>query len=133
MASHNISFADACTSQAIPAPQLFGFEILDVQASPVTNFSLSATPIQVWTKSEFTGLNFCNVTVQYTHPGQDDNITVIMQLPEVSKWNGRLAAAGGSGWSAMQGDDGMIPAIDAGFAVVETDAGVTTNFLSPAA
>ena len=85
MASHNISFADACTSQAIPAPQLFGLEILDVQASPVTNFSLSATPIQVWTKSEFTVLNFCNVTVQYTHPGQDDNITVIMQLPEVSK------------------------------------------------
>jgi pimeloyl-ACP methyl ester carboxylesterase len=133
MASHNISFANACTAQAIPAPQLFGLEILNVQASLVTNFSLSATPIQVWTKSEFAGLDFCNVTIQYTHPGQDDNITVIMQLPEVSKWNGRLAAAGGSGWSAMQGDAGMIPAVDAGFAVVETDAGVTTNSLSPAA
>jgi hypothetical protein len=69
MASHNISFADACTAQAIPAPQLFGLEILDVRASPVTNFSLSAILIQFWTKSEFAGLNFCNVTIQYTHPG----------------------------------------------------------------
>jgi hypothetical protein len=51
MASHNISFADACTVQAIPAPQLFGLLI------------------QFWTKSEFAGLNFCNVTIQYTHPG----------------------------------------------------------------
>jgi hypothetical protein len=133
MAPHNIAFADACSAQAIPFPQLFGLEVLDVQASPVTNLSLSATPLQVWTKSEFSGLDFCNVTIQYTHPGQDDNITVTMHLPEASEWNGRLAAAGGGGWSAMQGETAMIPAVDAGFAVVETNAGVTTNSSSAAA
>jgi pimeloyl-ACP methyl ester carboxylesterase len=68
-----------------------------------------------------------------TSPGQDDHITVIMQLPEVSKWNGRLAAAGGGGWSALKGETATIPAVDAGFAVVETDAGVTINSSSSAA
>jgi hypothetical protein len=68
-----------------------------------------------------------------TSPGQVDNITVIMQLPEVSKWNGRLAAAGGGGWSALKGETATIPAVDAGFAVVETDAGVTVNSSSSAA
>lgn len=133
MASYNLSFADACTAQAVPSPQLFGLEILDVQASPVTNFTLTTTPREVWTKTKFAGLNLCNVTIQYTHPGYDDNITVVLQLPEASKWNGRLAAAGGAGWSAMEGDASMIPAVDAGFAVVETNAGVTINDLSPAA
>jgi hypothetical protein len=102
MAPHNIAFANACSAQAIPFPQLFGLEVLHVQASPVTNLSLSSAPLQVWTKSEFSGLDFCNVTIQYTHPGQDDTITVIMHLPEASEWNGRLAAAGGGGWSALQ-------------------------------
>jgi hypothetical protein len=58
MVPHNISFTNACSAQAISFPQLFGLEVLDAQASPVTNLSLSATPVQVWTKSEFSGLDF---------------------------------------------------------------------------
>lgn len=133
MSLHNLSLADACNAQAIPFPQLLDLEFLDIQVSPVINASLSATPVQLWTKTEFAGVNFCNITIQYTHPGQNDNVTVIVQLPDVSSWNGRLAAAGGSGWSASQGPEAMIPAVDAGFAVVETDAGVTNNSLSSAA
>lgn len=133
MVSNNLSFANACNAQAIPFPQLPNLRFLDIQAIPITNFSLSTSPIQVWTKTEFAGVNFCNVTIRYTHPGQDDNVTVVMQLPKASAWNGRLAAAGGSGWSAMQGEASTIPAVDAGFAVVETTAGVTTDSLTSAA
>lgn len=133
MASKNLSFANACNASAIPFPELPSLQFLDIQATPVTNFSLSTTLIQVWTKTEFAGVNFCNITIQYTHPGQHDNVTVIMQLPDASAWNGRLAAAGGSRWSAMQGELATIPAVDAGFAVVETTAGVTTDTMAAAA
>lgn len=129
----NPSFADACHASTIALPTLFGAEITNIHASAVTNFSLSSSPSAAWTKSQFSKLDFCNVTISYTHPGQKDNVTVYVYLPPALQWNGRFATAGGGGWGAMMsGGMTSIPAIDAGFAVAETDAGVATDALTSA-
>ncbi|KAL1581788.1 hypothetical protein WHR41_09534 [Cladosporium halotolerans] len=122
---------EVCSAQNIPSPVVFGATILGIEATPVTNFSHDAgTPYSVWTKSQFAGLNFCNVSVTYTHPGRGDEIHVQTLLPELDNWNGRFLGASGGGWSATLGLLNLIPAVDAGFAVADTDAGAPVNSLS---
>ncbi|THY80058.1 tannase and feruloyl esterase [Aureobasidium pullulans] len=126
------SLASACIAQSIPLPSVSGANILSLHATPVTNFSLPSIPIQVWTKSQFDAVDFCNVTVKYTRPGLDHNITVQVYLPPASEWNGRFVGAGGSGYAATQGLVTTIPPVDAGFAVASTDGGVSTLEFSSA-
>ncbi|KAL2030170.1 hypothetical protein VTO58DRAFT_107524 [Aureobasidium pullulans] len=126
------SLASACIAQSIPLPSVFGANILSLHATPVTNFSLPSIPIQVWTKSQFDAVDFCNVTVKYSRPGSDHNITVQVYLPPPSEWNGRFLGAGGSGYAATQGLVTTIPPVDAGFAVASTDGGVSTLEFSSA-
>ncbi|THZ05843.1 tannase and feruloyl esterase [Aureobasidium pullulans] len=126
------SLASACIAQSIPLPSVSGANILSLHATPVTDFSLPSIPIQVWTKSQFDAVDFCNVTVKYTRPGLDHNITVQVYLPPASEWNGRFVGAGGSGYAATQGLVTTIPPVDAGFAVASTDGGVSTLEFSSA-
>jgi feruloyl esterase len=126
----NLSEFPKCNPQSISIPNPFGTEITNIQAVPIANYSLQSTPIHVWTKSEFTGVDFCNVTVDYVHPGQDNTISVTVLLPQAPAWNGRFVGAGGSGWAATQGELVTIPPVDAGFSVASTDGGVSTSQVS---
>lgn len=71
----NTSLTGVCNGQGFALPPMLGVEILSLTAFPVSNFSMSSVVTHDWTKSEFSGLDFCNVTVEYTHTGQD-RITV---------------------------------------------------------
>ena len=82
-----------CSSHAISKPHLFGAKILDISAKSVHNFSTITPELGMTDLAELTGLNFCNVTVTYTHPGRDDTINVQVWLP-LKDWNGRFQAAG---------------------------------------
>jgi pimeloyl-ACP methyl ester carboxylesterase len=122
--SANASSFSACNNQLrIPTP--FGTEITNIQAVPIGNFSLdTGAPCIASLKSEFSGLNFCNVTVEYTHPGYNDRITVVVLLPQEHQWNGNFVGTGGSGWAASAGDPLSVPMVDAGYAMALTDGGV---------
>ncbi|GAP92679.2 putative feruloyl esterase b precursor protein [Rosellinia necatrix] len=72
------------------------------------------------------GLDFCNVTIAYTHLGWGDTVNVISYLPLVENWNTKFAANGGGGF--MTGGEEMalftmVPALVDGFAVSTTDGG----------
>ena len=113
------------------SPSLFGASILSLSASPVVNASAYVPGEYRFTQPtvNLTDATYCNVTVTYTHPGQNDSIIVEAWLPiESPPWNGRLQAVGGAGWQAgrispvtyiaMQG------AIADGYATITTDAGL---------
>ena len=92
MASYlNATAASLCAPSTFTFPDLFGAQILSLNANLVTNFSESVNKAYFFNHPSTTVENatFCNVTVSYTHPGQDDHINVAAWLP-VGTWNERM-------------------------------------------
>ncbi|KAK0615577.1 Tannase/feruloyl esterase [Bombardia bombarda] len=123
-----ISLAEACVSSTFSGVSFFGGEILAIDTNLVTKFSASVNEAFRMSQPsvELKDATFCNVTVTYTHPGQNDDIKVETWLP-VDNWNGRLQATGGGGWSAGRfflSYEAMKGAIADGYATVTTDAGL---------
>lgn len=119
--------AESCVSGTFSTPTLPGAEILTLEAALVTDYAVNATAQDRFTQPAVEAdVDFCNVTVSYTHPGQNDNIIVEAWLP-LDNWNERLQAVGGGGYVA--GRTGlsyrnMNGAIADGYATVTTDAGL---------
>ncbi|KAK5135893.1 hypothetical protein LTR08_004543 [Meristemomyces frigidus] len=114
--SYSFSIVDAaldCTGSAIPRPTLFGAEILNITASPVTNIE------------DIAGNDVCNVTVFITHPGTGDRVGNYIVLP-LTGWNGRFQGIGGGGYAA-----GSLSAAASqtalGYSTGTTDAGHDTT------
>lgn len=118
----------ACAASAIPYPTVFGAEILGLTANLVQNYSTEVSSQWYYNNPSISvkGIDFCNVTVTYTHPGQDDTINVETWLP-MKSWNGRLQAVGGGGWVAGRfflSYTGMAGALGQGYVATTTDAGI---------
>ncbi|KAL5906855.1 hypothetical protein ACKVV1_011258 [Pyricularia oryzae] len=116
-----------CSPSSFPSLSLVGAEILSITATPVAEtrnvvYGTIRTPVVPMQ------LDYCNVTVSYTHPGYDDLINVEAWLPSPEAWNERIWATGGGGFRAgrdPQGnyDSAMAMALSEGYATTSTDAG----------
>lgn len=120
--------AEYCVAETFSTPTLPGVDILALETILVTDYAVNATAQDRFTQPavEAEGVNFCNVTVSYTHPGQNDNVIVETWLP-LDTWNERLQAVGGGGY--VTGRTGlsyrnMNGAIADGYATVTTDGGL---------
>lgn len=124
-------FPNPCSQGSVSLPEFPDLDILSLEVTahhdytftpPSADFGESQDPI--------TGLDFCNITVAYTHPGWNDKIVVTTYLPTKNEWNGRLMANGGGGFitgglSMVQST--MIPGLAGGYAVTTTDGGHTST------
>jgi hypothetical protein len=112
----------ACSAAAIPYPSLFGAQFLNLTAAPVTNFSVLAQQSNPSYPGTLTGLDFCNVSLSYTHPGQNDLINVQVWLP-THAWNGRFMGSGVLGFFTSSGDIALGNAVSSWFSIVASDGG----------
>jgi Tannase and feruloyl esterase len=120
-----------CTAQAIPYPIVFGTEFLSLTATVVSNYTAVAPAIYNYNHPDLVAenVNFCNITVSYTHPGVNDKVIVETWLP-LEGWNERLQASGGGGLAAGRfflSYWDMDGAISQGYAAVTTDAGLGSS------
>lgn len=117
-----VSAAFNCSPAAIETPQLFGAKIINILAAEVHNYSGYAPVVNGNPSGPSTPLDFCNVTVAYTHPGQNDIINVYVWLP-LQGWNGRFQGTGGGGYTTGLGSLVLFNAISYGYAAASTDGG----------
>ncbi|KAH7406700.1 Tannase/feruloyl esterase [Phaeosphaeria sp. MPI-PUGE-AT-0046c] len=123
--------ASACVASAIAYPTAFGTEILKLSANLVQNYSEEVSDQWYYNHPSISvkNIDYCNVTVTYTHPGQNDTINVETWLP-MKNWNGRLQALGGGGYVTGRfflTYVAMAGALGNGYVATTTDAGVGTE------
>ncbi|KAF4839007.1 putative feruloyl esterase [Colletotrichum tropicale] len=121
-----LSLAHSCVPSTF-SPSLFGAQVLSLEANLVTDYSASVAEAFRYVAPAVTlnNVSFCNVTIAYTHPGQNDHIVTEAWLP--LDWNERFQAIGGGGWVAGRfflTYGGMQGAIADGYATITTDAGL---------
>lgn len=117
-----------CVPATFQNLSLFGAEILSLSATLVINHSASVPATDRFTQPpvEVQNATFCNITVSYTHPDQNDALAVEAWLPTTG-WNRRLQAVGGGGFVAgrsVRAYSAMSGAVADGYATVTTDAGL---------
>jgi hypothetical protein len=120
--------ASACAASAIAYPAVFGAEILNLSANLVLNYSSEVSDQYYFNSPSISvrNIDYCNVTVTYTHPGQNDTINVETWLP-MENWNGRLQATGGGGYVAGRfflSYTAMAGALGNGYVASTTDGGI---------
>ncbi|KAJ6149273.1 Tannase/feruloyl esterase [Penicillium samsonianum] len=123
-----------CSTAGIPSMKIQGLEILTLTATYIQNYTFPAIPVLGFDGSSYANMNFCNVTVAYTHPGWNDQIHVMVYLPSEG-WNGRFQATGGGGFIAGGGllsSFYMAPALLDGFAVATSDGGHSVDMATAA-
>jgi hypothetical protein len=120
--------ASACVTSAIAYPSVFGAEILNLSANLVQNFSEEVSDQVYYNHPSVSvrNIDYCNITVTYTHPGQNDKVNVETWLP-LKNWNRRLQATGGGGWVAGRfylSYTAMAGALGNGYVATTTDGGI---------
>ncbi|KAM0132016.1 hypothetical protein ACHAO1_006985 [Botrytis cinerea] len=116
--------ASPCNISTIPYPDLPGASFLSGTAIPVLNYTATVAPLNQASTVNITSLDFCNVTLTYTHPGQNDTINVKIYLPSSSSsWNGRFMGTGGSGFDTGGLDSYMMTPVSEGYVAAGTDGG----------
>ena len=85
----------ACEASSFQDLELYGGQILNITTKTHINLSFEAPADQNHYAVTVNGLNACEVTITYTHPGYNDTINTVIWLPSTENWTGRLLGAGG--------------------------------------
>ncbi|KAB8298628.1 hypothetical protein EYC80_000807 [Monilinia laxa] len=117
------TMANPCSISTFPFPDLPGASFLSGTAVPVSNYSIATTQTDSHWAKNITTLDFCNVTLTYTHPGQNDTLNVKILLPPSSSWNGRFLGTGGGGFATGSFDTSLVFPVSEGYVAAGTDGG----------
>lgn len=127
-AAQQPSSLSACTSSNFAALEVAGLQLNQIEANVVRGAS-QTLPTGLYLGhggAQFTGLDFCNVSITYSHTGRTEPINVHTYLPARTDWNGRMMGVGGGGWSGglfafLLGT--MEAGVNDGYVTVGTDGG----------
>lgn len=88
-----------CRADSIPKPEYFGTSVTNLQAQEVKGWGAYGMFGWLGAAPPKGSIDFCNVTVTYTHPGLNDTVNVYVWLP-LEGWNERFIGVGGGGFAA---------------------------------
>lgn len=117
----NLLPASAVVSNARAAP----CDASTFQSLTLANIQVLALDVATNTTASSgnsTGGEFCQLTVHYTHPGQNDTVNTLIGLPVAADWNERFQMVGGGGWGTGYPVN-MFAAVAEGYASTATDGG----------
>lgn len=107
----------ACDTSTFQSLNLANIEVLALDVIVNTTATSGSTA----------GGEFCQVTVQYTHPGQNDTVNALIGLPLLAAdWNERFQMVGGGGWGTGY-TSSLVTAVADGYSSVATDGGHDNN------
>lgn len=113
-----------CTKETFSFPELLGAQLSSITTSTLDQYKGSLGWLPEAALIDPDGVQACNVTISYTHPGHDDLVSVQVWLPLAAKFNKRFVGVGGGGWSAGEiGTDMRSALASQGYAVATTNAG----------
>lgn len=116
-----IDSTSVCDSITFSFPKIFGAIPIDIKANEVHNYSTTSLLPGTDEVRSYT-IDFCNVTISYSHIGWNDTINASIWIPK-SGWNGRMIAVGGGGFSASLGPIYQTAPVAQGFVTIATDSG----------
>lgn len=100
------------------------------QSLTLPNIEVSSVDVLVNTTASpesSASVQLCQVTVHYTHPGQNDGVNTLIAMPLVAgDWNERFQMVGGGGWGTGYPNN-MFAAAAEGYSSVATDGGHDNN------
>lgn len=113
----------ACDSSTFLFPEILGTELVNIEANEVKNYTRNGAAVLPGTDvGSSPTIDFCNITITYTHPGWNDSINISSWMP-LHDWNGRILALGGGGFSGSFGAIYDTAAVAKGFVAISTDSG----------
>lgn len=119
--------SSSCTKETFSSLDLSNINILSLDVTAAHNYATNAS-LSSGTTSAPVGqmpasIEICIVSLQYTHPGQNDIVNTYIGLPlDAKSWNSRFLMDGGGGWVAG-GLDEIIAPVAAGYSSSSTDGG----------
>ncbi|KAL3443170.1 Tannase/feruloyl esterase [Aspergillus insuetus] len=125
----SISAEQLCSATQFASLDIYGAHVLNLVTTHQQNYTFAPPPVPGFPGGPYTNLDFCNVTITYTHPGWNDEINIIVLLP-TKNWNGRFQATGGGGFVTGGGPLASLflaPGLTDGFVVATTDGGHTAE------
>ncbi|KFA72016.1 hypothetical protein S40288_07668 [Stachybotrys chartarum IBT 40288] len=118
-----------CSLQAIVPPELTSINVLEVSAVPITGYAIPQSEVPNHGVFPPGTVDFCNVTVTFTHASIDQQIIVEIWLPSKETWNDRILAIGGGGFATGRTRyDQMAGIVSERFATFTTDGGLADPF-----
>ncbi|OOF99186.1 hypothetical protein ASPCADRAFT_204850 [Aspergillus carbonarius ITEM 5010] len=123
----HVSASRPCIADTFMSLELNNIDILSLNVTPVRNYP-TVNSASFGVTSAPTGrmpstVNVCFISLQYTHPGQNDVVNTYIGLPlNTSDWNNRFLMDGGGGWTAG-GLDEIIAPLASGYSSASTDGG----------
>ncbi|KAI1418397.1 tannase and feruloyl esterase [Hypoxylon sp. FL1857] len=127
--------AARCSPAGLSLPDITGVSILSIEALDQRNYTYIPGPLAAGLpeSSPIPNLNFCDVTITYTHPGWHDTININILLP-TDNWNVRFASVGGGVFATGGGQVAeflTMPIMALGYATATTDGGHTSDLFGP--
>ncbi|KAL3475526.1 tannase [Aspergillus californicus] len=123
--THAVSLSDVCTQSHVKSvlPSSDTIDSLLIDSSSITTNTVYNSSIPESNFYPAATIDYCNVTLAYSHPGKDDRVLLEFWFPAPNKFQNRWLSTGGGGYAINSGEESLPGGVQYGAASGITDGG----------